>query len=390
MIRAGFGLSTLLEPEAAAREAANLARTRMGDGSPDIALVVASAAHGQGLPKVVREAGRLLGAGAVVGGSVEGVVASRVEVTSFPVVMVLALSGVEAVPFFVRDVVGDELRVGEDVAARAGRDLAEGDLVVLMADSLSLDVRALAAGLASTLPAATVLGCGAAPTPRGRPLLWQRGEVASDGVAGFVLRGAKPRIAIAQAGRPVTPPLRVTRARGNWVLGLDGRPALDVYSEAADRLGLEVRREAAPPLLVGRLDESLDNCFDERGAGLLVRNVVGFDADRRGFSIPEPVTSGQRLALVTLDGAAARAQLASQLDELSARPPVFGLYFNCRARGASLFGDPGVEAECLANAFADVPIAGVISPYQIAPMALRSDPVVLTYAGALALVDRVR
>jgi small ligand-binding sensory domain FIST len=380
MIRVGFGLSTVLSPQAAAREAAELAITRLGCGRPDLALVVASAAHGQGLPTIVREAERLLGRGAVVGGSVEGIVSANVEVSSFPAVMVLALSGVEAVPFMVSDAEGEELRVGEDIAARAG-DLESSDLVVLLADSSSLEARALAQGLAAQLGPATVLGTGAGPTPRGRPLLWHDGELAHDAVAGFVLHGTRSRVAIAQAGRAVTPPLTITGARGNWVLGLDGRPALDVYTEVANRLGLDAGGEAPAQLLAG-----LAGC-DDQTTDLLVRNVVGFDPDRRRFSIPEPVVVGQRLALVVLDAGAARSEFASQLEELDAGSSAFGLYFNCRARGASLFGEPGVEAKHIANAFADLPVAGLVGPYQLAPTPLRREPAVLTYAGALALVE---
>ena len=172
-------------------------------------------------------------------------------------------------------------------------------------------------------------------------------------------------------------------AEGSLDLGSStlGSDTLDVYSDVAAKLGLKTHTEAAPPLLAGLVSPG-----DEAGSDLLVRNVVGFDASRKSFSIPEPIASGQRLALVVLDGDSARTGFASQLDEFRGESPTFGLYFNCRARGASLFGEVGVEAEYLANAFADLPIGGVIGPYQIAPTPLRPDPVVLTYAGALALV----
>jgi small ligand-binding sensory domain FIST len=393
MIRAGLGISTLLDGEAAADEAAAVALSRLGSDSVDVALAVASAAHGRALPDIARRACDALGTVRVVGGSVEGIVAPDVEVSSYPAVMVLALSGVEATPFLVRDVAGDERRVGEDVAARAGGSFVEGDLALVLPDSLGLDTRPLLEGLIDHLGAATLMGTGAAPAPRGRALLWQGREVADEGVAGFVLRGVRPRVAIAQAGRCITEPFTVTRARGNWVLGLDGRPALDVYNETARRLGLDAGGEGVPPLLAG-MTRAGAGAAESEGA-LLVRNVVGLDPSRRGFSVPEAVASGDRLALVVLDPESARARFAGQLEALghsvsspdSPSSPAFGLYLNCRARGASLFGEAGVEATCLANAFADRPIAGLIGPFQLAPPAPGADSVVLTYAGALALVD---
>jgi small ligand-binding sensory domain FIST len=78
-----------------------------------------------------------------------------------------------------------------------------------------------------------------------------------------------------------------------------------------------------------------------------------------------------------------------QLEGLRDPQPAFGLYFNCRGRGASLFGEAGVEATYLANAFADCPIAGLSGPFQLAPLSPGEVPAVLTYAGALALIGRV-
>lgn len=392
MIRAGLGISTLLDGEAAADEAVAAALSRLGADSPDLALAVASTAHGRALPDIARRACDALGTTRVVGASVEGIVAPDVEVSSYPAVMVLALSGVEAAPFFVRDVAGDECRVGEDIAARAGGSFDEADLALVLPDSLGLDPRPLLQGLTEHLGAATLVGTGAAPVPRGRAFLWQGREVADEGVAGFVLRGVRPLVAIAQAGRCVTEAFTVTRARGNWVLGLDGRPALDVYNETARQLGAEAVGEGVPPLLAGMTRPGSDPAAPD--GPLLVRNVVGLDPSRRGFSVPETVASGDRLALVVLDPESARAHFAGQLEALgrSSAPaspecPAFGFYLNCRARGASLFGEAGVEATHLANAFAECPIAGLIGPFQLAPPAPGADSVVLTYAGALALVD---
>jgi small ligand-binding sensory domain FIST len=114
---------------------------------------------------------------------------------------------------------------------------------------------------------------------------------------------------------------------------------------------------------------------------------VGFDRERGGFSIPEPVRSGDRLALVELHPQSARETFRDQLERLRDPAPCLGLYFNCRARGAALFGEPGVEATYLANAFADCPILGVTGPFQLSPPVPGAPARVLTYAGVLAVLD---
>ncbi len=326
MTRAGLGVSTVLDPEAAAEEACRLALERLGDREVAVAWVVASAAHGSSLSRVAKRAFSVLGCRVVVGGSVEGIVAPDVEVSSYPAVMVLLLAAVEAEPFLVRDLDGEPYGAGREVAARIGGDLAPEDLVVVMPDSLGLNAAKLATGLAEHLGPATILGTGATPARRGSVALWHDGEISGDGVAGFVVRGVRPRLAIAQAGRPVTRLLAVTRARGSWVLGLDGRRALDVYLETARDLGLAPGAEGPSALLVGLSGRN-------GSEGMLVRNLVGFDRQRHAFSVPEQMTSGDALAFVVLDADAAREQFVDQLEHLRDPQPAFGLVLQLPGTG---------------------------------------------------------
>ena len=396
-MKAAVGISTVLDPAEAGREAVERASQGLGDRRPELTVILATAAHGRGLEVLVGSA-RDAAASPVVGGSVEGIVARDLEVSSFPAVLAVVMAGADAAAFFVASASGDELRVGEEIAARVGEP-GPDDLVVVLADSQSVDISALARGLPEGLDGAVTVGTGATATPRGRPLLWAGPDLESDAVAGWVLRGAAPRVRVVQAGRPVTDPLPITRARGNWILGIGGRPALDVYEEAARGLGLAAETGSAPSLLVGLV---------AGGAGeLLVRNIVGVDPKRRALSIPEPVVSGRRLVLLTLDPEAAQADLVSGLASLESTltpglapapfpapgpvqapvpAPALALFLNCRSRGASLFGEPGVEARQLANAFADCPVVGVTGPFQLAPLGSDGVTALLTYAGVLALV----
>src|SRR5690606_34978506 len=101
------------------------------------------------------------------------------------------------------------------------------------------------------LPEAVRIGAGAALDAAGAGGLWCAGEPVSGGACGLVLRLARPaRWVVAHGCRPITPPLRVSRSDGHWLLGLDGRPALDVYREAAgSALAADLRR-ASEHLLV--------------------------------------------------------------------------------------------------------------------------------------------
>ena len=100
-----------------------------------------------------------------------------------------------------------------------------------------------------------------------------------------MLRGARARRGSASPRRagPATELLTVTRAQGPWILELDGRPALDVYREAArEPLADDLRRAAA--FVLAALPR--DAAAPLEPGGYLVRNIAGFAPDANAFAIP--------------------------------------------------------------------------------------------------------
>jgi small ligand-binding sensory domain FIST len=191
---------------------------------------------------------------------------------------------------------------------------------------------------------------------------------------------------VTQACRPTTELLTITRAEGNWILELDGRPALDVYRESAlGGLADDLARAAAFVLVA--LPSEADAPL--RPGNYRVRHVIGFSPENRAFALPEAVGRGQSIALAVREPETARVDLKAMLAGLRDEPPAFGLYFNCCARGSSFFGVPGLEAAYLDQAFGDAPLAGMFGSYEIGPIgdADARRPELLTYTGVLALVD---
>jgi small ligand-binding sensory domain FIST len=214
--------------------------------------------------------------------------------------------------------------------------------------------------------------------------VWCGSEIDGGALAGLVLRGARAlRIGVTQACRPVTPLLTVTRAQGLWILELDGRPALDVYREAARQPLADDLRRAASFVLVAL---PRDPGAPLAPGGYLVRNVAGFAPDANAFAIPEPIEKGAQIALVHREPETAREDLKAMLDGLASPPPGLALYFDCCARGAGFFGVPGLESAYLERALGDAPVAGMFGSCELGPIGGRAE--LLTYTGVLALLDR--
>jgi small ligand-binding sensory domain FIST len=383
MIRAGVGISAGLDGPAAVEQAASAALA--GAGGADLAILFATPAYPVGVEPLLAAAVDVLGTSAVVGASAHGVLGAGIEHENRASVSILALTGIESEPFLISDVRGDESQIGAEIASRIPGGPRREDLIVVLPDP-RLDTVALVSGLDSALRPAHVAGAGAADPFSNSPAQWVGREIEAESVAGVVLRGSGVRVGVTQSCRPTTELLTVTRTRGNWILELDGRPALDVYCEAAlGPLAADLQRAAAFVLVALPSDPE---------ASLLpgsyrVRHVVGFAPDERAFALPETVVRGDQLALAIREPQSARSDFKQMIDGVLDGDPAFGLYFNCCARGTSLFGVPGLEAAYFDSAFGDLPIAGMFGSHEVGPIGDPLDPnlELLTYTGVLAVVD---
>jgi small ligand-binding sensory domain FIST len=373
VIRAFAALDRDPEPGRAAAALAEKARDALG--AVDAAFVFASG-HGAGSRAAASPAAAGLRAGALAGLVGHGVLAGADEEQEGPAVGVLALSGVDATPFRLADLAGAEDAAGAELECALGRSAAEGDLVVLFADPVALDVRRLLAACDEVLPPGALVGAAAAIGPDGRPgAVWSGREEIAGGACGVVLHLPRPApIVVGHGCRPITESLPVTRSDGHWVLELGGRPALDVYREAAGApLAADLRR--AGELVVAALPRA--------GGEFVVRPVAGFATERRAFALAEDLRPGTPLRLALRDADLAREDLARALSSAPA-PAAAGLYLTCSGRGRGLFRHAGLEAAVVARALGATPLAGPFGSFQFGPVAGVTE--LHTYAAVLALL----
>jgi small ligand-binding sensory domain FIST len=382
------------EPGAAAREAARAVRQGRGIGRPAalwLALGGGSVAASEA-DHAAAALEALQGIESVWPGAAQrtivtrtaGLLATDGEWRAQAALGLLALEGPGITPFAVEELAGEEDRAGPEVAARLHRaldgEVEPGDAVVIWADAARLAVAPLLQSLAADLAPAQLVGGAVSPPSGEAPFLALGPRSRGAGVVGWhVARALEPRIEEAEAGHPLTPPLEVTRARGHWLLGIAGRPALDVFREAAGpALGRDLAR-AVRVLKVEMLDPGGPDPGSDPGAGILA-NVVGLDGGRRAFSVARPVASGRRVRIVQLDAECARSGLDGALGRLAAgpAPPGWALYFGCRGRGTPLFGVEGLEAGLLARGLGEAPWLGVAVDDPIAP-----GPRLLPFAGVV-------
>lgn len=344
---------------------------RFAEGpAPDLLFVFASPEHHGRMGTVQDTVRHRTGARHVVGLTAEGVLAGPTERERAPALaaMALTLPGVRIRPFWIDPppssdppesraaALGEQIGAGDDLrAAFFFADPFSVPLVNLIPDlSASRTQRAGLGGRSS--PIGTVLGglasAGAQP---GANTLVCDGEVRATGAMGVSLSGpVRIDAVVSQGCRPFGPRMVITKARGNLILELGGRPAVEAVREAVATLSEADRQLLGGSLLIGRV---IDDTKKHLGRGdYLVRVVLGADEQSGAVAIADLVRAGQTVRLHLHDARTAREDLALLMDgqRLYGRP-AGALVFSCNSRGERLFGPGGHDAAAVCHAFDPAP-----------------------------------
>jgi small ligand-binding sensory domain FIST len=202
------------------------------------------------------------------------------------------------------------------------------------------------------------------------------GGLGANGIAGLMLA---PDIAVAtaltQGCMPIGPVHRIDEARDNVVMVVDGRPALSVFFEdIGPELVQDLRR------LGGVIFAGLPVPGSDTG-DYLVRNLLAVDPGRGWVVLGAEVAAGDPILFCRRDPESARRDMARMVHQLAGRlagPPIAGVYVSCVARGANLFGEPGVETRLIHEALGDFPLIGFFANGEISRDRLYGHTGVLT------------
>ena len=143
------------------------------------------------------------------------------------------------------------------------------------------------------------------------------------------------------AGRPA---VEVTRAEQNFLVELDGQPALERAEEVLRELPESERERLAGGLYIGR---------PVRGEAsgprdYLIRNLLGADRERGVIAVGDAVSEHERIRLHVRDAGTAREDLEMLLSpQPFDRAAEAALLFACNGRGRGLYGEPDGDISVL-------------------------------------------
>jgi small ligand-binding sensory domain FIST len=390
MIHAGVGHSADSSTEKAVAQAFAAAFTHAGLTRADLALVVFTAEHMRDQEKLRNAVARAAGTSRLVGTSASGILTGEGEVEGSHGVAVLVLSSdqLQADPFLFESLRGRDDQVAAEIAKTSRRYPVKNLLTVLMPDTYNGQAQQLLRTLHNQNEYSPVVGAGSSESGIAGATFQMSGDkIATNAVAGVHLSGSyESSIDITQGCQPITQPLVITKADGNIIYEIDDRPAFEVFASVLKGPFLDDLRRALMYVFVGLPADQQRNTV---GAGeYLVRNIMGLDSSKGAIAIADHVRRGQSMIFTLRDGNRARDDLGQMLqrqwERLNGKKPAFGLYFNCCARGASLYGIPGIDSAYIRQILGDFPLIGMFGGYELAPLGGANH--LFAYTGVLALI----
>jgi small ligand-binding sensory domain FIST len=367
-VKAGGALVLSADPGEAATRAVAQATEALGDASPSLAVLFASAhflAVAEDLVAAITEqAGPL----PLIGCVGEAVAGGAREVESEPAVSLWLGAGLGPVETFAMEYIrtpsggayGGYLFPREPNGAH-----------LLICDPFTFPADGLLTHLNEQVPGTVVMGgmASAALAPR-QSRLFLDDRVLSAGAVGVHLPDAEVHPLVAQGCRPVGDAFIITRADGNLIHELGGRPPLARLREMAAALPSRDQELLAQGLQLGVV---IDEYRAEPGQGdFLIRGVVGADPDSGAIAVGDQIQVGQTVQFHVRDGQSAdedlRRALARESAALGGRRPAGALLFTCNGRGSRLFTEPDHDAGLIAATLGDIPLAGFFCAGELGPV----------------------
>jgi small ligand-binding sensory domain FIST len=375
MIRAGAGQSSIASTEQAAEQAAAEGMSQAGISRADAVVVFFTADHAANGQMLLSTLSRVTRSDRIVGSSGAGVltIAGEIEGQHGLAVLVISSDEIQTQPFLFQPLRERDEEVGGKIAETLAAAPGRASLLTLFPDTYNGQPQQLLSSLQDKTGFVPVVGAGSSEAGMAQATYQICGEnCASNSVAGLQLSGSfQALVDITQGCQPITQPMTITKAEKNLILEIDDRPALEAFAK----------------LLKGPLPADPD----QRSVGpgeYLVRNIIGLDPVKGVVGIAAEVKEGQSMIFTLRDGQRAREDLNQmlqrQVQKLEGRRPAFGFYFNCCARGSSLYGMPGIDTAYIGQTLGDFPLIGMFGGYELAPLGRKNH--LFAYTGVLALI----
>lgn len=246
---------------------------------------------------------------------------------------------------------------------------------ICLADPASLDAVKFLHIFNEAYKGLPVIGGLASGTMMGTPnWLCLNGNIYSEGLVGVAMVGnIEFDVIVSQGSRPIGAPYVITRAEGNVLYELAGRPALDVVREMVGDLSSKDKKLAEYSLSVGMVMNEQQTSF-KRG-DFLIRNIVGFDPDAKSLMVGAVLKVGQTLQFQVRDAETSAEDLDHMLEQISAsskNDARGAMLVSCCGRGRNFYGKSNHDVQAIQRVQGPLPMTGFFANGEIGPVGLKN------------------
>ena len=392
MIKAGVGISGNLNATEAASEASFQAMETGDLKRADWALVFSTFPHRERYSDILRTVCDITHATNVIGCSGIGVLTNSAEIEAEPGICVLAVSSnsITTTSFVSGDTKDEGFKAGVEIGKTLKPIGHDNALLALLPDPFNFNPELLFRGIESQLGHIPIVGATASENPYiNETAVFHGDDVSRRSVSGMIMKGEFDySIGITQGCQLVGNPSVITRCENNVIIELDDKPAYEVLKRHVPKTILENPHDLIRTIFVGFSPDPEKR--EITGRDYLIRNLIGINPQRGIIGVAQDVRDGQAIKFAIRNPQLAREDLKHMLEGVRSssdkeNPFKFGYYFNCCARGSSLYGQNGIDTAYIGHYLDGVPIIGFFGNSEFA--CLHGKNHLFTYTGVLVLIS---
>lgn len=347
--------------------------------APDLLVAFIASAWSDHYPSIIARIRRETGCTTLIGSSSSGVIsgASCHETAPGISLMAMWLPGATLSPLHI-----DRQPLSWPWGDKVAKDDVRG--IILFSDPFRSDAQLTLIGLRDTSPGIPVIGALASTAQSDRRAwVFLNDDIYSQGAVALTLEGPYDLLVrVSQGGTPIGEMWTMTSVDHNHIVSISNRPAADVMNDTLNdpaNLGLTIR-----DLMIGLpMDEYQDEFVRE---DFVARGIIGMDEATGAILVGGIPRQGQSIQFLKRNPCEASDDLDLRLAyfrELD-RPIVGGILSTCKGRGTAMFGRNDHDAAAVAHALPDVPVVGLYSLGELAPV--RGVPAYNAFAAALGVI----
>ncbi len=356
-------------------ECAESINFQLGDAEPDLVVGFVSADFMDEFDEISALVKKQLRAKHFIGCSAGGLIGGGFEVEKEKGIAITAavLPDVEIKLFHLEDSDLPDLDSAPSAWEKAvGVENVAEPHFILLPDPFSFKVDTLMQGLDYAFAKSVKLGGLASGGNRGgMNALFCGDKVYRSGVVGAALSGnVLVDSVVAQGCRPIGHPMRVTKCLNNFLIELDGEPAVHVLKEAIMKLSPKDQKLAYNALFLGVVMDEFKADF--HSGDFLIRNILGIEQKSGALMVGEILRTERTVQFHLRDAATSsedlRLMLKAYAERQNGSDAAGALLFSCLGRGKHLYGESNHDSECFREFLGDIPLGGFFCNGEIGPV----------------------